>query len=266
MINLMRSEIYQILHNKKNLFFFGLAIFMGCAFVFGSYWVLSTSNDFVVTVNKQVVDGKKLVENYALITTKLTELFKTFAVNFGTVFALICAERVCNEDLATRVVNNQVAFGYSRLTIFLNKFVMSVIYAVIWFALCTVSYAISASTLYHGNVFAIIGQILKGDVLLVMPIWIAYIALMIGVNYYSTKKLQLLSLLVILTVFVSVVMNMVGSVYPDLYDFNYYLFNNLGPGNPIKWFGVSIVPILGSVYALAFLAIGYGLFERKELK
>ena len=256
MNKLMRAEFYQLKHHYRNYFYAALALLGPVLLVLGFKYLDTHAVANVTMTGVEMMDPIEV----------LSISFNQIAESFSFIYILLIADSVFNNELAHRTLNNQVGYGYSRLQIFASKQLTSVIILLISLGSAVASFLICMKIAYQADVLALLQTIFHHQLLIMMPVYLALSALVIGFTFYTNQTSVMIAIFAIFFIAIPTIIKIGGAFYPWMAACVPYLFTELGMNTPIQWFGMNAAPFLGLIYLAVFLWGGYAIFRRRELK
>ncbi|MDO4431895.1 MAG: ABC transporter permease subunit [Aerococcaceae bacterium] len=241
MLNLLKSELYQISHRKTTRIWLAIAAFFSAG---------------IVVIPKLLHFRNTPAELYLTGYTGI--LLGGFVL---LILGLVTAS--FNNELKNRTLINSVSHGYSRSTIYAVKFISALAFSA-FALLLSVTFFTAALQLLEPTKWDHIWYFYK-TIASLLPIWVAYISLYVLISFFSETNTPMYILLSLLLVVFPIVFQL-GSNVEIIAAIKPYFLTELSFTDPYTLFGLDGKFVMSLFYIALFYGLGVLYFKRKEIK
>lgn len=252
-MNLIRAELYQLRTRRAPKLWLMIGFLLGTAIPLIYYignWIESGSRPALAQL-----PAEPLI--YLAFIPVMT----------GTVLFLLIglANTAYHDETRHRTLINTVSSGHRRMTIYMVKFLTSLLLATLFLLVTVLGFAIAGSIIFNGNISIYFEIIIKDTAIDYLPIWIMYLALFQLVCFFSTSN-ALMNITIIAIIASPIILQLLAFQFDFIKIIEPYIFTQLDPRNPIISMSLNFTTGLAIVYFLIFMGIGIKLFARREIK
>lgn len=250
MINLFKSEWYQLTHRKAPL---GWLIFGAVTGILPI--VLPV---FTATMNEEPLSKE-------VIHSAIIDFYPMMIVMSATILLLGLVNTAFNNELKNRTLINAISYGFPRWMIYMTKFVSATILSMLFVLLSLLFLNMTSlisfgSTIGAGNLefLALIGAS--------FPIWTAYISIYLLALFLSDTPTPSYITLALLFIVIPIFFQVMSYYVPFIAAIRPYVLTELQSSELGNFLGINLATWIGLAYTIVFLAIGITYFNKKEVK
>lgn len=245
MLHSLKAELYQLSHRRSTIVWLVVAVLLSAVMLIMPYFLASIFQFGVIP------------------TSMLIATYAQTATGMSFYFLLGLAVTAFNNANKNRILVNSVSYGTSRSTIYLVKYLMTLLLGLLFLTVSILTFALVMQLLYANN-WQAIAEMVSETILPYLPIWLAYTALYTSILFISDNAMPLITLMIVL------VLAPVATQLLSLFDFfqpiRPYLLTELHPDQAIELFNMNVSNYVAVTYAAVFIGLGLLAWHRKEIK
>lgn len=246
MVNLLKSEIYQLTHRKAPY------IWLIVGLLFSSLAIIIP------------VIGMSLTNTYSHSPAELiVAVYSELVISSSTIILFGLVGTSFNNELKNRTLINTVSYGLSRRSIFMAKVFSAVLMTLAFLVVSFITFTLTFQLLFPGNLNVVLNALSSfGNYSL---IWLAYLCLFVFVQFISeTPMPSYITLALLLIVFP--IISQLGGLFKVINTIKPYVLMWLSPSTDRLLLGLNEAHVVTFIYIIGFLIIGIRYFNRKEIK